>query len=115
MKNYISEGNLVPNLVAPSGGVVSGQGYVIGASMFVIADQTVAAGGLFTGATRGLYTLPVDQTVTIAAGDIAYWNATNSNVTNVATSNKLIGAFPYAQAAAAALTIPVNVGASHLV
>lgn len=41
-------------LIAPSGGVVAGKGYVIG-SLFVVALVTADAGALFAGATEGVF------------------------------------------------------------
>jgi predicted RecA/RadA family phage recombinase len=51
--NQVQDGKIL-TLIAPSGGVVSGAGYVIG-SLFVVALVTAAEGASFAGATEGVF------------------------------------------------------------
>jgi predicted RecA/RadA family phage recombinase len=51
--NFKQEGDTL-SLIAPSGGVVAGKGYVIG-SLFVVALVTADAGAIFAGATKGVF------------------------------------------------------------
>jgi predicted RecA/RadA family phage recombinase len=54
-RNFVQEGDTL-TLIAPSGGVTAGVGYVIG-SLFVVALTTAAAGAKFDGATEGVFTM----------------------------------------------------------
>lgn len=53
--NFVQEGDTL-TLIAPSGGVVAGKGYVIG-SLFVVALTTAAENATFAGATAGVFTM----------------------------------------------------------
>jgi len=86
--NFKQPGETV-ELPAPSGGVVSGQGYVIGA-LFVVALGTAAQGELFRGKTNGAWELPKAASVTPAVGAVAYWNNTAKTVTGTSAT----GLFP---------------------
>ena len=104
MKNGIQNGDVL-DLVAPSGGVVAGRGYVIGA-FFAIAATTVAQGALFAGETRGVFELPAEthaSTQALTAGDPVYWDAANARCTKTSTGNRLIGAAIEDKASTAAL------------
>lgn len=87
-KNYVQPGDVL-DLIAPSGGVVSGQAYVIGA-LFVIALGTAAAGEAFRGKTCGVFDLAKAATVTPTQGAVAYWNNTAKTVTGTSAT----GLFP---------------------
>lgn len=60
--NFIQPGDVL-ELTAPAGGVVAGQGYLVG-SVFVVAQDTKAEGELFRGARQGVF----DLTKTAAVG-----------------------------------------------
>lgn len=99
MKNYIQPGDTL-ELIAPSGGVVSGTGYVIGA-LFVVAQVSAAAGAKFNGLVTGVCELPKTASVTPAQGAIAYFNNTTKAVTGTtATGLFPIGVFTAAPAGA---------------
>lgn len=66
MKNYIQGGDLI-TIAAPSGGVVSGGGVVLGA-LFGVATCTAAAGESVVLATRGVFALAKASGTTFAAG-----------------------------------------------
>jgi predicted RecA/RadA family phage recombinase len=77
MRNYQQEGETV-TLTAPSGGVVSGVGYVIG-SMFVVATSTVAETLPFEGQTDGIFVMPKAASGSGKAfteGEAVFWNNT---------------------------------------
>lgn len=77
MKNKLQVGDVM-DYTAPAGGVVSGNGYLIGA-LFVIATSTAAAGVKFAGDTEGVFTLP--KTLNEGAlieGQPVYWDVANA-------------------------------------
>lgn len=100
--NYIQKGDVV-ELTAPTGGVISGNGYLID-SVFVVALTSAAQGEKFNGKRVGVWTLPKPSTQVWAEGVKLYWNDTAKNVTATATNNTLIGA------AAAEATNPSTTG-----
>jgi predicted RecA/RadA family phage recombinase len=89
MKNYIQEGRLI-TLAAPSGGVTSGDGVVIGA-LFGVASKTAAAGEKVTIATTGVFDLPKLASAVIAAGDPVAWDDAAKQVNIPGTGRYPIG------------------------
>ena len=75
MKNFLQPGDTL-DLIAPGGGVVSGAGVLIG-SLFTVATATRAAGEVFAGKKKGVFTLPKLVTDVMAAGAKVNWNDTN--------------------------------------
>ena len=100
MRNFVHPGDDL-DLIAPAGGVVSGNAYVIGA-FFVIASGTTAAGAMFTGRRTGVFLLPSETGVAWAQGDVLYWDATNMRLTKTAAGNTAVGASEGVKASAAA-------------
>ncbi|SRR5581483_4226116 len=78
MKNYIQEGRMI-TVAAPTGGVTSGDGVVVGA-LFGVATKTAAAGETVTIATTGVFDLPKLASAVIAAGDAVAWDNTAKQV-----------------------------------
>jgi len=72
MKNYIQDGEKL-TLVAPSGGVTSGTGYVIGA-IFAVAEGDAVATANFVGATEGVFSLPKATGGTGSQGGKVWFN-----------------------------------------
>jgi len=102
MKNYVSDAETV-TLIAPSGGVVSGQLYLIGAR-YVVAMTTVAETLEFAGMTRGTFGFTAAANWT--AGARAFYHVTNHTVTPTSASGLLpIGTF--AQAGSSGATAKV--------
>lgn len=102
MKNFIQEGNTIP-CTAPSGGVVSGRGYLFG-GLFVVALTSAAEGLPFEGTRRGVFSLTAETHATdqaLAVGDVAFWDATNARVTKTKTGNTAIGVVTAAKASTA--------------
>ncbi|WP_426751579.1 DUF2190 family protein [Myxococcus sp. Y35] len=96
MRNYIQSGDVL-EFTAPSGGVVSGGLYVIGA-LPVVAAADADAGALFQGQRVGVFTLPKATGQEWSEGAALYWDDTAKNCTTTSTSNTRIG---YAAAAVA--------------
>lgn len=80
--NYIQEGDTL-DLIAPSGGVVAGKGYVIN-GIFVIALGTAAQTLPFRGKRTGVFSLVKATHATdkaFAAGETVFWdNGANKRV-----------------------------------
>lgn len=92
MQNFIQEGNSL-DLVAPSGGVVAGTGYLFGA-IFAVAAITAAEGAAFAGWTEGVYGLTAAthaSTQAISRGGVVYWDASAKKCTATAAGNTAIG------------------------
>lgn len=103
-KNFIQPGDTL-ELTAPAGGVVSGNGYVIG-SLFVVALTTAAAGELFRGKTTGVFELPKASGATLSEGAAVYFDATDNEVTGTSAAGLYkIGAASAAAAGAAATAL----------
>ncbi len=88
MKNFVQTGASLQT-TAPAGGVVSGNGYLIG-SRFGVAQVSAAAGAIFEHANEGVFSLP-KAAQAMAEGVKLYWDDTAKVVTTTATSNTLIG------------------------
>ena len=73
MKTFIQNGDVI-TVNAPSGGVVSGDGVIVG-GLFGVAATTAAEGEAVEIATRGVYVLPKEPTAVIAAGAQVAWDA----------------------------------------
>lgn len=93
MKNFVQPGNSIP-LTAPSGGVTSGSGIVIG-SLFGVAAFSADVGASVEIVTTGVFTLPKatsgDSAEALSEGELVYWDSANGNVTTTAGGNTLIG------------------------
>lgn len=103
MKNFVQAGDIL-DFTAPSGGVVGGNAYVIGAA-FAVAVSTEDEGETFAGLVEGVVNLP-KASGAITEGALVYWDNTAKTVTTTASSNKKIG---YATAAQASGDAAVNV------
>ena len=95
MLNYIQKGDLL-DVVAPTGGVVSGQLIAVGA-LVGVAQTTATAGNVFAFLVTGVVSVP-KATGAIAQGDKLYFDPIAFNITETSTGNILAG-----HAAAAAL------------
>jgi predicted RecA/RadA family phage recombinase len=89
MKNFIQRGDMIA-VTAPSGGVTSGQGVLVG-NLFGIAATTVIEGESVEIATVGVYELPKLASALIAAGDRVAWDGTAKQVVLPATGMVPIG------------------------
>ena len=89
MQNFIQPGNTI-TVTAPTGGVASGEGVLIG-SLFGVAAFDAEESESIEIQTVGVMVLPKLSTDVVAVGDLLHWDATNNRLTKTATSNKLIG------------------------
>ena len=64
-KNYVQDGSVLP-LIAPAGGVVSGEVVAIG-KLVVVAHEDAAEGQPFEGYPCGVWRLPCDAGLTAGA------------------------------------------------
>lgn len=94
MINKIQDGNIL-ELTAPYTRL-SGEGALVG-SLFGVAFTDVASGAIANFAIKGVFEL-AKAAVAVTQGEAAYWDNTAKVVTNVPTSNTLIGAFTVAAA-----------------
>lgn len=89
MKNFIQKGDSL-TLTAPSGGVVSGNGYQIG-QLFVVATVTAAEDEKFSALVEGVVELPKTSAQAWTEGALIYWDTTPGEATTVTTGALLIG------------------------
>ncbi|MGU3668001.1 DUF2190 family protein [Methylobacterium sp. A49B] len=87
MKNFLQNGDAL-NVVAPAGGVLSGQPLVVG-KIFGVAGSTRLVGETFALWRKGVFSLPKTNAQAWAQGDSLYWDAANSVVTNVNSASLL--------------------------
>jgi len=90
MKNYVQDGKII-TVTAPSGGVVSGQGVLIGAGLFGVAQKTAAQGTPVALVTRGVFTLPKTSAQAWTVGALIYWDSDPGECTTTSTDNTIIG------------------------
>lgn len=81
MKNYIQHGETI-DLTAPSGGVVAGKAYLIGA-VFGVATVTAAEGEKFCLRRKGVCRFDKTTSETYAEGDTLYFDPATGKLTNV--------------------------------
>lgn len=89
MRNFIQNGDIV-TLTAPTGGVASGEAFVVG-SIFGVAAYTANEGADVETQLVGVFDLP-KATGAITQGAKVYFDTTAKKVTGTATGNKLVGA-----------------------
>lgn len=79
----IQDGGDFIEVIAPSGGVVSGQPYVVG-NVFGVAQITAAQGERVTLRRRGIVTLPkaTGGSTAFTANQRVWWHNTNRNCVN---------------------------------
>lgn len=97
MKNFIQKGEVI-DVVAPSGGLTSGQFYMVGGLSGVVAG-TVLINEIAALHTEGVFELPKATGAVWAVGDVLYWDIAAAKFTKTASGNVQAGV-----AAAAALT-----------
>ncbi|CAA7622125.1 conserved hypothetical protein [Magnetospirillum sp. LM-5] len=74
MKNFIQNGHMI-TVPAPTGGLASGQGMIVGA-LFGIAATTASEATNVEIATTGVYDLPKAPATVVALGDRVAWDDT---------------------------------------
>lgn len=93
MKNMIHDGTKL-EWIAPAGGVVSGQGYIVG-DMFAIASYSASEGEKVSGDIVGTFTMDMVLADVASSGDLGYWDDTAKKVTLAAAAgaNEMIGCY----------------------
>lgn len=111
MNNYSSSGKTI-EAVAPAGGVLTGNGVVIG-SVFGVAAATAAATVKFSLQTEGVFDLTKEAALAVTIGDQVYWDDTAKEVDKTAT-NTPIGVCVEKDAVGGDTTVRVKLdGRSH--
>lgn len=89
--NYVGDGNLL-TVTAPHN-VVAGRVVVVGTQLYGVAVGNADSAANVVLARGGVWTFAKANAVSTSgvAGDIIYWDNTNSAVTKSATSNTKIG------------------------
>jgi predicted RecA/RadA family phage recombinase len=89
MRNFVQPGKSI-EITAPSGGVTSGVGVLVG-NLFGVAEVTAAVGARVNIAVEGVYELAKTSALAIAEGDLLWFDNTNKVVFKTATGNKPVG------------------------
>ena len=91
MRNCIRpDARSVPMPVPYAGGILSGQGMLVGA-FFGVAAMDAAQNALVECETRGEFELAKEPALAIAAGARLFWDNTNRRITTTATGNFQVG------------------------
>ena len=89
-KNYVQEEEVL-TMVAPTGGIKSGAGFLYGA-MFGVAQHDALEGAPVEVGVVGCWLLPKPNSViTFAVGAPIYWDVSAGNCTSVRSTNYRIG------------------------
>lgn len=96
MKNFVQDGDIL-DAVAPAGGVVSGNAYLIGAA-FGVASANAAEGETFALAVEGVFEFPI-PTAAVAQFAKVYWDDTAKGLTTTVGTNTKVGYFSEAKPA----------------
>lgn len=89
MITYIKEGETLT--LTPAADVAKGVGYLFGAGLFGVAQNTVASGAAGEFLTEGVVTIGKTSALAIAVGDRVFWDATNKVVNKTTTSQQCVG------------------------
>lgn len=107
MKNFIQPGRVLN--YTPGSAVAVGAVVVIG-KRIGIASADIAANATGALEVQGVWALPLAGSITAGIGDLAYWDATNKNITTTSSSNTLAGYFA-APAASGDATAQIKINA----
>lgn len=80
----------IPMAVPYAGGILSGQGMLVGA-FFGVAAMDAAQNALVECETRGEFELAKEPALAITAGARLFWDNTNRRLTTTATGNFQVG------------------------
>jgi predicted RecA/RadA family phage recombinase len=108
MKTYIAPGKSI-TVTAPAGGVLSGQGVLIG-TLFGIAQFDAVAGADVEILTEGVVEIGKTSALQIDVGDRVFWDATNKVVNKTAAAQVCVGVAVSA-AANPSSTVRIRLGA----
>jgi predicted RecA/RadA family phage recombinase len=88
-KNYIQPGHAI-TVAAPTGGVSSGEGVLIG-TLFGIAQHDALEGADLEILTEGVVDITKTSALAIDVGDRLFWDATNKVVNKTSTAQQQVG------------------------
>ncbi len=78
MQNYIQNGHVI-TVAAPTGGIASGEGLILG-NIFGVAAYSAAEGDPVELATTGVYKLPKATAAVLTVGARVAWDNTAKNI-----------------------------------
>ena len=90
MRNFIQPGDSLAVAVPYAGGVVSGDGVLVGA-LFGVAAVDGAQNAVIEAQTQGVFDLTKEPALAITAGARVFWDNANRRVTTTATGNFCVG------------------------
>jgi predicted RecA/RadA family phage recombinase len=90
MRNYVQPGNSLALAVPYAGGILSGQGVLVGA-LFGVAAVDAAQNAIIEAATQGVFDITKEPALAITAGARVFWDNTNRRLTTTATGNFQVG------------------------
>ena len=90
MRNYVQPGNSLAIAVPYAGGILSGQGMLVGA-FFGVAASDAAQNATVECETRGEFELTKEPALAISQGARVFWDNTNRRLTTTATGNFQVG------------------------
>ena len=90
MRNYVQPGNSLAITVPYVGGILSGQGVLVGA-LFGVAAVDGAQNAVIEAATQGVFDITKEPALAITAGARVFWDNTNRRLTTTATGNFQVG------------------------
>ena len=88
-KTYIQPGHTL-TVAAPTGGVLSGQGVLIG-TLFGIAQHDAVEGAELEILTQGVVEIGKTSALAIGVGDRLFWDDTNKVVNKTTTAQQQVG------------------------
>ncbi|SFL12581.1 DUF2190 family protein [Falsiroseomonas stagni] len=90
MRNYVQPGNSLAIAVPYAGGILSGQGVLVGA-LFGVATVDGGQNAIIEAATQGVFDITKEPALAITAGARVFWDNTNRRITTTATGNFQVG------------------------
>ena len=99
MRNYIQPGSSLAIAVPYAGGILSGQGVLVGA-LFGVAAVDGAQNAIIEAATQGVFDIAKEPALAITAGARLFWDNTNRRLTTTLTGNFQVGVATQAALAA---------------
>ena len=90
MRNYVQPGNSLAIAVPYAGGILSGQGVLVGA-LFGFSAVDGAQNAIIEAATQGVFDITKEPALAITAGARVFWDNTNRRITTTATGNFQVG------------------------
>ena len=78
MQNYIQNGHVI-TVTTPAGGILSGEGLIVG-NIFGVAAYSAAEGDPLELATTGVYKLPKATAAVLTVGARVAWDNTAKNI-----------------------------------